>query len=74
MLLTRTGSTLVVPGLTELSWFPFLDPMMRLEKYRQDDKFNGILEITMIVGEPEHAVRSIPITVPNGQPKQAKKS
>lgn len=141
MLLTRRGSTLAVPGLTELSWLPFLDPMMRLEKYRQDDKFvvraeipgidpakeasitaqdgvlrisvvhlketeqgtysefrygtfyrtvmlppgakedtisasyaNGILEITMTVEEPEHALRTIPVTVPNGQPKPAKKS
>jgi hypothetical protein len=29
---------------------------------------------TMIVGEPEHAVRSIPVTVPNGHPKPVKKS
>lgn len=141
MLLTRRGGTVALPGLTELSWLPFLDPMMRLEKYREDDKFvvraeipgidpakdvsvtaqdgvlrvsvvhlketdqgaysefrygtfcrtvmlpagakedtisaryvNGILEITMTVAEPENAVRSIPVTVPNGQPKPAKKN
>jgi HSP20 family protein len=141
MLLTRRGSTLAVPGLAELSWLPFLDPPMRIEKYRKDDKFvvraeipgidpandvtvtaqdgvlrvsvvhlkqteegaysefrygtfyrtvmlplgtkedtisanytNGILEITTTVGGPEHAVRSIPVTVPNGQPKPVNKS
>jgi HSP20 family protein len=140
MLLTR-GSTLTFPSLAELSWLPFLDPVIRLERYRKDDKLvvlaeipgidpakdvsitaqdgvlrigvvrlketeegahsefrygafyrtvmlplgtkeetisasyaNGILEIAMTVGEPEHAMRSIPIAVPNGQPKPLKKS
>ncbi|HZM84413.1 MAG TPA: Hsp20/alpha crystallin family protein [Candidatus Limnocylindrales bacterium] len=141
MLLTRSRGTPAFPGsLSELSWLPFLDPVIRLEKYRKDDKLvvlaempgidpakdvsvtaqdgvlrvvavrlkeidevghsefhygtfyrtillppgtkedtirasytNGILEITMTVGEPEPGRRTIPVTVPNGQPEPIKK-
>jgi HSP20 family protein len=44
MLLTH-GSTLAFPGLTELSWLPFLDPVIRLETYRRDDKLVVLAEI-----------------------------
>ncbi|HZM84399.1 MAG TPA: Hsp20/alpha crystallin family protein [Candidatus Limnocylindrales bacterium] len=127
--------------LADLSWFPFLEPVLRLEEYHKDDRFvvraeipgidpakdvtvtaehgllriaavrleetkdegrtefrygtfhrsvplppgtkeetihacyaNGILEITMAIGEPAPAGRTIPIAVTNGQPKLVKKS
>jgi HSP20 family protein len=38
-------------------------------------KYNdGILEITMKVGEPVHVSKTIPIAIGNGQPKPAKKA
>jgi HSP20 family protein len=141
MLLTRRRGLF---DLADLSWFPFLEPVLRIEEYQNDDRFvvraeipgidpakdvtvttadgllriaavrveeakddrrtefrygtfhrsvplplgakedtikasytNGILEITMAVGEPTHVGRTIPIAVSNGangQPKQVKKS
>ena len=142
MLLTRRRGLF---DLADLSWFPFLEPILRIEEYQKDDRFvvraeipgidpakdltiitedgllrinavrqeetkdeshtefrygtfhrtvplplgakedtitatytNGILEITMAVGEPPaHAGRTIPVTVPdgaNGKPQQVKKS
>jgi len=38
MLLTRKR-TLAWPDLAELSWFPFLEPVIRIEEYQADDKF-----------------------------------
>jgi HSP20 family protein len=137
MLLTRKRS---VFDLADLAWFPFLEPVLRIEEYRDDDRFvvraeipgvdpakdvtilaedgllrigavrleetkdeartefrygtfhrtitlppgtredtitaayaNGILEITMKIGEPRQSSRTIPIAVTNGQPKQVKK-
>jgi HSP20 family protein len=35
---------------------------------------DGILEITMTVGEPVHISKTIPIAIGNGQPKPAKKA
>jgi HSP20 family protein len=141
MLLTRRRGLF---DLADLSWFPFTEPVLRIEEYQKDDRFvvraeipgidpakdvtvtavdgllrigavrleehkdegrtefrygtfhrsvplplgakedtitatytNGILEITMAVGEPPaHAGRTIPVAVPdgaNGKPKQVKK-
>lgn len=137
MLLTRRRGLF---DLADLSWFPFLEPVMRIEQYQEEDRFvvraeipgvdpandvtvitedgllrivavrlgqtkddshtefrygtfhrtvplppgtkeetinasynDGILEITMKIGQPAHVGRSIPIAVANGQPKQAKK-
>lgn len=142
MLLTRKRGTLALHDLADLSWFPFVEPVIRIEEYQKDDLFvvraeipgvdpakdisittedgvlrlgairleetkedetrtefrygtfhrsitlplgykeetitatyaNGVLEITMKVGEPTHVGRTIPIAIPNGQPKQVKKS
>jgi HSP20 family protein len=38
MLLTRKR-TLAWPDLAELSWFPFLEPVIRIEEFQADDKF-----------------------------------
>ena len=140
MLLTRRRGMLAFGDLADLSWFPFVEPVIRIEEYQKDDQFvvraeipgidpakdvsiltqdgvlrlgvvrleetkdeyrsefrygtfhrtvtlppgtkeetisanytNGILEITMTVGEPQHIGRTIPIAVTNGQPKQIKK-
>jgi HSP20 family protein len=141
MLLTRKRGLF---DLADLSWFPFLEPVLRIEEYQKDDRFvvraeipgidpakdvtvttedgllrinavrqeetkdegrtefrygtfhrtvplplgakeetigasyaDGILEITMKVGQPAHVGRTIPIaagSTGNGQPKQVKKS
>lgn len=144
MLLTRRR-TLTWPDLADLTWFPFLEPVIRLEEYQKDDKYivraelpgidpakdvevtaadgylrlavvrveqteyakdgrsefrygtfhrtitlppgtqeesisakyhDGILEITMTLGEPVHTSKTIPIAIGNGnaQPKPAKKA
>ncbi len=141
MLLTRKRGTLMLHDLADLSWFPFVEPVIRTEEYQRDDQYvvraeipgvdpakdiaittedgflrlsvvrmeetkeggrtefrygtfhrtialplgakedsicasytNGILEITMKIGEPAHVGRAIQIAVPNGQPKPVKKS
>jgi HSP20 family molecular chaperone IbpA len=143
MLLATRRHTLTWPDLADLSWFPFLEPVIRLEEYQKDDKFvvraelpgvdptkdvevtaeegvlrlslvrlepteytqegrsefrygsfhrtitlppgtkeesisakysDGILEITMNIGEPIHTSKSIPIAIGNGQPKPVKKA
>jgi HSP20 family protein len=150
MLLTRRRGLF---DLADLSWFPFLEPVLRIEEYQTDDRFvvraeipgidpaenitvitedgllrinavrpeetrdegrtefrygtfhrtvplppgakeetitasyaNGILEITMAIGEPTHIGRTIPVAVAKGakgangapvanvQPKQVKKN
>jgi len=141
MLLTRRRGLF---DLTDRSWFPLLEPVLRIEEYQKDGRFvvraeipgidpakdltvvtedgllrinavrleetkdegrtefrygtfhrtvplppgtkeetivanytNGILEITMKIGQPAHDGRAIPIAVGsagNGQPKQVKKS
>jgi HSP20 family protein len=141
MLLTRKRGLF---DLADLSWFPFLEPILRIEEYQKDDRFvvraeipgidpakdltvitedgllrinavrqeetkdeghtefrygtfhrtvslppgtkeetigasyaNGILEITMKIGQPAHIGRAIPVAVAkgtDGQPKQVKKS
>jgi HSP20 family protein len=140
MLLTRKR-TIAFPDLVDLSLFPFVEPVIRIEEYHKDDQYvvkaeipgvdpakdiaittedgllrlsvvrveetkesgrtefrygtfhrtvalppgakedsicacyaNGILEITMKLGDPAHAGRAIPVTVANGQPKPIKKS
>jgi HSP20 family protein len=144
MLLTRRRGLF---DLADLSWFPFLEPVLRIEEYQKDGRFvvraeipgidpaenltvvtedgllrinavrqeetkddahtefrygtfhrtvplppgtkeetisatyaNGILEITMAVGEPSHIGRAIPVAAVKttdgvkAQPKQVKKS
>ncbi len=141
MLLTRKHGTIAFPDLADLSWFPFVEPVIRIEEYQRYSQYvvraeipgvdpakdiaittedgllrlsvarmdetrdggrtefrygtfhrtvalppgakedtiaasytNGILEITMKLGDPAHAGREIPVTVTNGQPKPIKKS
>jgi len=141
MLLTRKRGTLMLHDLADLSWFPFVEPVIRIEEYQKDGKYvvraeipgidpakdisittddgllrlsaarleetkeegrtefrygtfhrtvtlppgtnedtisatyaNGVLEITMTVGEPTQTRRTIPIAVTNGQPTKIKKS
>lgn len=141
MLLTRRRPGLAIPDLAELSWFPFVEPVIRIEEYQKDDRYivraempgvdpakdvevtteygylrlavtrreedkepgrsefrygsfhrtialppgvvegtvlatyhEGILEITMKIGEPRPTGKHIPIAIGNGQPKTAKKS
>jgi HSP20 family protein len=137
MLLTRKR-TLAWHDLADLTWFPFLEPVIRIEEYQKDDKFyvraelpgvdpakdvevtavdgylrlalvrmeqseeaqdsrsefrygtfhrtialppgtkedtisakyvNGILEITMTIGEPVQTSKTIPIAIGNGKVK-----
>ena len=141
MLMTRRRTGLAFPDLAELSWFPFVEPVIRIEEYRKDDRYivraelpgvdpakdieviaeegylrlvvtrqeegkdpgrsefrygtfhrtvalppgakedtilatyvEGILEITMKIGEPKPIGKHIPIAIGNGQPKPVKKS
>lgn len=129
--------------LADLAWFPFLEPVIRIEAYRKDNLYvvraelpgidpakdveitaadgylrlvvvkldrdgseqdtrsefrygtfhrsvalppgvkeesisakyvDGILEITMKIGEPVHTAKLIPIVTGNGQPKPVKKA
>jgi HSP20 family protein len=138
MLLTRSRAGFVLP---DLSWFPFAEPVIRIEDYREDDRYivraeipgvdvakdvditakdgylhlvvirleetkeagrsefrygtfhrtvalppgtqedtisaaytNGILEITMKVGEPIESGKHIPIAIGNGHAKTPKKA
>jgi HSP20 family protein len=140
MLLTRKRNLLALPDFADLSWFPFVEPVIRIEDYLQDDSYlvraeipgvdvakdvdittkdgylhlvvvrlgeanehgrtefrygtfhrsialplgtkeetisatysDGMLEISMKVGQPVEAGKHIPITTGNGQPKQIKK-
>lgn len=142
MLLTRLRP-LAWHDLADLTWFPFLEPVIRIEECRKDGVYvvraelpgidpakdvevtaadgylrlalvrldqsdneqdarsefrygtfhrtialppgtkeesisakytDGILEITMTIGEPVHATKTIPIAIGNGQPKPAKKA
>ncbi len=139
MLLTRRRSGLVFPDLAELSFFPFVEPVIRIEQYQKDDRYivraelpgvdptkdievtaedgylrlvvsrqeeskdssrtefrygtfhrtialppgakadtilatytEGILEVTMKIGEPKPIGKHIPIAIGNGQPKPVK--
>lgn len=141
LLTTRKRTGLALPDLADLSWFPFVEPVIRIEEYQKDDRYvvraeipgidpakdvdivtrdgylrlvvvrmeetkeqgrtefrygtfhrtvalppgtkeetiaanytDGILEITMKVGEPKDNGKHIPIAIGNGQPKQVKKS
>jgi HSP20 family protein len=142
MLITRKLTGLAFPDLAELSWFPFVEPAIRIEEYQKDDRYivraelpgidpakdvevtaqdghlrlvvsrqeeskdpgrsefrygtfhrtvalppgaiedtilatyaEGILQITMKIGEPKPIGKHIPIAIShgNGQPKPVKK-
>jgi HSP20 family protein len=140
LLTTRKRAELALHDLADLSWFPFVEPVIRLEEYQKDDRYvvraelpgidpakdvditaangylrivlvrleetkeqgrtefrygtfhrtialppgtreesiaasytDGILEITMKIGEPKEDGKHIPIAIGNGQ-KLVKKS
>ena len=39
MLLTRRRAALAFPDLADLSWFPFVEPVIRIEEYHKDDRY-----------------------------------
>jgi HSP20 family protein len=39
MLLTHRGFGVAFPDLADLSWFPFVEPAIRIEEYQKDDRY-----------------------------------